>query len=87
MLFAGPSLGFKLRAKATVGFRRREDVTDDIGDDIESFDYGVVFGAGWEAGRFSIDGRYTWGLSASASMKTTSKTTHRVIAVLAGVRF
>ena len=32
---------------------RRQSTTDDISDDIESFDYGVVFGAGWEAGRFT----------------------------------
>jgi Outer membrane protein beta-barrel domain len=86
VLFAGPSLGFKLSAKAVSEFG---DVTtkDDIGDEIESFDYGVVFGAGWEAGRLMIDGRYTWGLSNISTREDDPKTQHRVISVLAGVRF
>jgi hypothetical protein len=86
VLFAGPSLGFKLSAKAESEFG---DLTtkDDISDDIEGFDYGVVFGAGWEAGRYSIDGRYTWGLSNISVREDDPNTQHRVIAVLAGVRF
>ena len=63
-------------------------MTDDIGDEIESFDYGLVFGAGWEAGRLTIDGRYTWGLSRiNVDEADPQKTMHRVIAVLAGIRF
>ena len=89
VLFAGPSLGFKLRANATSDFGGGS-VTDDIGDEIESFDYGVVFGGGWEAGRFSIDGRYTWGLrriGVDEDEAGSQQTKHRVIAVLAGIRF
>ncbi len=87
MVFGGPSLGFKLTSKVTAK-SSGQSTTDDIGDDIENFDYGVVFGAGWEAGRFTIDGRYTWGLSAlGKDQDDPEKTTHRVIGVLAGVRF
>ena len=87
VLFAGPSLGFTLRAKAVADVGGEKTKTD-IGDAIESFDYGVLFGAGWESGRFSIDGRYTWGLSGiGADEGDNQKTTHRVIAILAGVRF
>lgn len=86
VLFAGPSLGFKLSAKAESEFGGLT-AEDDISDDIESFDYGVVFGAGWEAGRYSIDGRYTWGLSNISAREDDPNTQHRVIAVLAGVRF
>ena len=87
VLFAGPSLGFKLTANATADFGDGS-VTDDIGDEIESFDYGLVFGGGWEAGRLSIDGRYTWGLSRiNVDEADPQKTMHRVIAVLAGIRF
>jgi hypothetical protein len=86
-LFAGPSLAFKLSANATADFGDGS-VSDDISDEIESFDFGVVFGAGWEAGRLSIDGRYTWGLSRiNTDAADPQKTMHRVIAVLAGVRF
>jgi outer membrane immunogenic protein len=87
VFFAGPSLGFKLSAKATAE-AGGQNTNDDIGEALESFDYGVVFGAGWEAGRFSIDGRYTWGLSRlGVDEDDSDKTTHRVITVLAGVRF
>jgi hypothetical protein len=87
VLFGGPSLGFNLSAKA-VSKSSGRTTTDDIGDDIESFDYGVVFGAGWEAGRFTIDGRYTWGLSEIGKDEgDPEKTTHRVIGILAGIRF
>jgi hypothetical protein len=87
VLFAGPSLAFKLSANATADFGGGS-VTDDISDEIESFDYGLVFGGGWEAGRLSIDGRYTWGLSRiNVDGADPQKTMHRVIAVLAGVRF
>ncbi len=62
VFFGGPSLAFKVSANATADFGGGS-VSDDISDEIESFDFGLVFGAGWEAGRLSIDGRYTWGLS------------------------
>lgn len=87
VLFGGPSLGFKLTAKATAK-ASGQSTTDDISDDIESFDYGVVFGAGWEAGRLTIDGRYTWGLSGLGKDEDDpEKVTHRVIAIMAGIRF
>jgi Outer membrane protein beta-barrel domain len=87
VLFAGPSLGFRLTAKVTAE-AGGQTTKDDIADDIERFDYGVVFGAGWEFGRLSVDGRYTWGLSRlGVDEVDPEKTTHRVIAVLAGVRF
>jgi Outer membrane protein beta-barrel domain len=86
VVFGGPSLGFNLSAKA-VSKSSGRTTTDDIGDDVESFDYGVVFGAGWEAGRFIIDGRYTWGLSSISKDEDGPKVTNRVIGILAGVRF
>jgi Outer membrane protein beta-barrel domain len=87
VLFAGPSLGFKLSAKATAE-SGDQGFTEDISDEIESFDYGVAFGGGWESGRLTIDGRYTWGLSTiGKDGENPENTGHRVIAVLAGVRF
>ena len=87
VFFAGPSLGFKLSANATADFGDGS-VSDDISDEIESFDFGLAFGAGWEIGRLSIDGRYTWGLSRiNTDEADPQKTMHRVIAILAGVRF
>ena len=87
VLFGGPSLGFKLSANSTAK-SGGQTTTEDIGDVIESFDYGVVFGAGWEAGRLILDGRYTWGLSGLGKDEDDpEKVTHRVIAVLVGIRF
>ena len=86
VLLGGPSLAFKVSENATADFGGGS-VSDDISDEIESFDFGLVFGAGWEAGRLSIDGRYTWGLSRINVDQADPQTMHRVIAVLAGVRF
>jgi hypothetical protein len=87
VIFGGPSFGFKLTAKARATISGTT-TTDDIGDDIKGVDYGLVFGAGWEAGRLTIDGRYNWGLSGIATDESVGeKTTNRVIAVMAGIRF
>jgi hypothetical protein len=87
VVFAGPSVGFKLSAKASAT-TSGTSTTEDIGDEIESVDFGVAFGGGWEAGRFTVDGRYTWGLSSIGKEDSgEEKTTHRVIAVMVGMRF
>jgi hypothetical protein len=87
VLFGGPSVGFKLRAEASASFGGTE-ADEDISDEIEDVDFGLVFGAGWESGRFSIDGRYTWGLTGiGVDPAGEGNTTHRVISVLVGYRF
>jgi hypothetical protein len=87
VLFGGPSVGFKLRAEASAALGGTE-ADEDISDEIEDVDFGLVFGAGWEAGRFSIDGRYTWGLTGiGVDPVEEGKTTHRVISILVGYRF
>ncbi len=75
----------KAKATADVG---DQSITDDFRDDVEDVDYGVVFGAGWEGGRFLLDARYSWGLSVlSTDPNDADQAKHRVISVLAGVRF
>jgi hypothetical protein len=87
VIFGGPSIGFTLTAKVKAA-ASSTNTTEDISDQVKGVDYGVVFGAGWEAGRLTIDGRYTWGVSALEADETAEATTrHRVIAVMAGVRF
>jgi hypothetical protein len=87
VFFAGPAIGFNVLAKATVDIGG-QSVSDDIKDEIESIDYAVVFGAGWEGQRFLLDGRYTWGLSiVSSDTDDDDRARHRVISVLGGVRF
>jgi len=56
-IVAGPSLGFRTRAKievpgAPVGF------SDEFEDQIERFDLGLIAGVAVEAGHIVLDGRY-----------------------------
>jgi len=87
VVFGGPSIGFNVQAKATADIGD-QSISDDFKDDVEDVDYGVVFGAGWEGGRFLLDARYSWGLSVlSTDPNDADQAKHRVISVLAGVRF
>lgn len=60
-VFAGPAIGFKLRAKGQF-----QDQTEDL-DETKGTDFGLVFGAGVDltagSGAFVVDARYTLGLS------------------------
>lgn len=87
-LFAGPSLAFKLNAETTGEFLGISS-DQDIDDDVEGFDFGVVIGAGLEAGHVTLDGRYTWGLSSiNADPESQDvKVKNRVFSILAGFRF
>jgi hypothetical protein len=87
VVYGGPSIGFKVSAKATANFGS-EDIKTDISDDIETVDVGVAAGAAYESGRMSLEGRYTFGLSdIGKGPEEPSKTKHRVIGILVGVRF
>jgi len=87
LVYAGPSLGIKLRAESVAEFGGQK-VKTDISDDIETFDLGLAFGAAYDAGRWSVDGRYTWGFSnLTADPDDPNKVRHRVITGLVGVRF
>jgi hypothetical protein len=85
-VFGGPSLNVKLRARASASIG--DSTTEiNISDEIETFDFGVVVGGGMEFGRYSVDGRYTWGFSNIDKEVTDVKTRNRVIGVLVGARF
>lgn len=86
--FGGPSVAFKVRAKGSGTFEG-ETVDVDIPDDsIEKIDLGVVVGAGATFSRFSLEGRYTIGLSnINAETDDSTKVKNRTVAILAGVRF
>jgi hypothetical protein len=85
-VFGGPSFGFKLRARAKSSFDG-ETESEDIGEDVETFDFGVVAGAGVELGRFIVDGRYCWGLSPANKDDEEGKIKNRVFSIMAGIRF
>ena len=85
--FAGPSVGLKLRARATSTFDG-ETEDEDIGDDVETFDLGLVAGAGVDVGRFTLDGRYTWSLRNVNNLAPDEvEIKNRVFSIMAGVRF
>lgn len=88
VLFGGPSLGLNLSADARGEFFGSEQ-EEDISDEVTTFDFGIVIGAGFEVGRFTIDGRYTWGLTnINDSVSDPELTVHnRAFAILAGFRF
>ena len=86
-VFAGPSFAVRVSAKTEANFEGEEE-SEDVDDDVERFDLGLVAGAGLEFGRFVIDGRYTWGLSnINKDDEDDVKIKTRVFAVMAGIRF
>lgn len=86
-VFGGPSLGLRLRARAESDFEG-ESESEDISDDVERFDLGLVAGAGFEMGRLIVDGRYTWGIrNLNRSTEDDAKIKNRTFSVMAGIRF
>jgi len=84
---AGPSMAFRLRAKARTSFGGSAQELD-LKDDVESFDLGVVGAAGIEVGRWVFDGRYTHGVSdTDADTSDDVKIRNRVFSLSAGIRF
>ena len=83
---AGPSTAFRLRARTRTSFSGSTEEID-IGNQVESIDFGVGMGGGVERGRLVIDVRYTLGLSDIDKDKTdATKTKNRTIAVTVGYR-
>lgn len=85
-VFGGPSVAFKVRSRATASFGGTTVDTDED-ENIEKVDVGVAAGAGVDFGKWSIDGRYTFGLSNLTKTEDEVKTRSRAISILAGVRF
>ena len=72
-------------SSATVG---GEEVDVDIDEDVEDFDFGIVGGLEYAIGRFSIDARYTFGLTdLNGAEGDDTKAKNRVLSVMAGWRF
>jgi len=87
-LFAGPSFAFKLGAKSIFEFEGEGEEEEDIEDEVKGFDFGIVFGAGIEFGKFVIDARYTHGLTDLNDVEDEIvEVKTRVFAIMAGFRF
>jgi hypothetical protein len=86
-IVAGAAPAFKLDARLKVEALGEEE-TEDLSDDMESFDLGLVGGAGVEFGRFGVEARYTHGLlSVSKDDDDDSPVKNKVFAVTVGYRF
>jgi hypothetical protein len=87
-VFGGPSLGFKMRANATGDFTDDGSDDQDIGDDVETFDFGMVVGAGVDFGKMTLDARQSWGLSNIVKdPDDDEKVKTRTFSVMLGIRF
>jgi Outer membrane protein beta-barrel domain len=85
--FAGPSVALKLNAEASGEFPGVFD-GQDIDDDVQPLDFGLVIGAEIEQHGILFDARYTWGLS-NINARTDHdavKVTNRAFAILVGCR-
>jgi opacity protein-like surface antigen len=79
-LFAGPTLGFVIGESVEV------DGESEDTEDTESFEFGLVFGAGAEFGMFVLDLRYGLGLS-NIAKDSPSDVKNQGFAILAGLQF
>lgn len=87
-VFGGPSVGFRLGAHATDDLTEDGSGSQDISDDVERIDFGVVAGVGVQSGRFSVDARQQWGLSNIVKNPDEGeKFKTRTFSVMVGVRF
>lgn len=80
----GAAPAFKIGARVRASFEGEEE-TDDISDDIKSFDLGLVGGLGVAFGRAVIEARYTHGLM-SIDESDEDSVKNRVFSVTVGVR-
>lgn len=82
-LLVGPQLGFRTSAKAEF-----EDEEEDVDDETESFDFGLVTGISATIRNIVLDARYTWGLSnINALEDDDQKVKNRVFTISVGVLF
>jgi hypothetical protein len=88
-LLAGAAPAFKIGdAEAKVKAAGQEitiDLEDFVGEELQSFDLGLVGAAGLEFGRALVEGRYTHGLLKTGEGDDSPK--NRVFSVMVGYRF
>ena len=82
-LLVGPQIGFKISAEAEF-----EGEEEDLDDDTETFDFGLVAGISATIRNFVIDGRYTWGLTnINAIDDDDQKVKNQVFTISVGILF
>lgn len=90
--FGGPSVSYRSAARSKLayeGFDFDEGSIDNIENEIERFDFGVVAGAGLDIGRrIVVDARYSWGLrTVNKDTSEGVKIKNRLFSIMGGVRF
>jgi hypothetical protein len=85
-VFGGPAFGFNTRAEI-VGGAGAVPGDADLEDQVKDSEVSLVLGAGFLAGPFLVEARWTEGLSAVNEDDLFADLRNRSIAVLAGVRF
>ena len=91
-VFAGPSLSYNTSARTELvadGELFDNGISDNIRDEVNLFDFGLVVGAGMDVGRYLVvDARYSWGLrNVNDSPDDDTVIKNRAFTVLAGIRF
>ncbi|NNE43220.1 MAG: PorT family protein [Gemmatimonadetes bacterium] len=85
-VYAGPSLGINLAAKAVTEGGTSEGELD-VKALTKSTDFGLVFGAGLEFGSVGLDVRYTRGLTNVNASESGESVKNNVLSVLGSLRF
>jgi hypothetical protein len=80
-VFVGPALAFNMAATVEV-----DDESDDI-EDVKGMDFGLVFGAGADIGKFTVDGRFTMGLTTIFDVEGDPDVKNSVMSILFGYKF
>ena len=85
-VLAGPSFNFNIRAKGAA----EGEPDEDLKDDIEPFEFGLVVGAGFYGSVLIVEGRYQEGLTnvaKSTFIDDDESYRNRSFAALVGIRF
>ena len=89
-VYAGPAIGLRLGAKASVEIAGAE-LEEDIKDDTKGTDFGAVFGGGMAfavgSGALTLDARYTLGLTTIDNSDESDDIKNSAISVMVGYAF
>lgn len=81
-LVAGPSFGFRSRARLEFAGE-----SADVSEEVRRVDVGLATGIAVTAGRFVLDGHYTWSLRNAASRDVENAGKNRALSITGGWRF
>lgn len=86
-VFAGPYVGFRLRAQVEGDGGADGRSGEPFEDRTKGTDFGVVAGAGVELGSFLVEARYAHGLAGIAKQDIDDDIDNAVVSVLVGFKF